>query len=75
MHTPVPFVERETTKDLTVDGYFIPAGTLIDVHLYLLHHNKNVWKDPEDYIPERFDDDSSSEMSSFAFVPFSAGPR
>jgi Cytochrome P450 len=75
MHTPVPFIERETTQDLTVEGHFIPAGSLIDVHLYVLHHNHLVWNNPEEFRPERFCDESNQDLSHFAFVPFSAGPR
>ena len=74
VHTPVPFIERETTKDMTLEGYLLPAGTLVDIHLYMLHHNPNVWENPNDYLPERFGDDSSN-VSQFSFLPFSAGPR
>jgi len=75
LHTPVPLIERETTKDMTIEGYFIPSGTLIDVHLFILHHNPQVWDSPEEYRPDRFNDENKKDMVHFAFVPFSAGPR
>lgn len=75
MHTPVPFIERETTRDMTIDGYFVPAGTLVDVFLYVLHHNKHIWENPAEFQPERFSEENITDTSHFAFVPFSAGPR
>ena len=26
LHTPVPMIERMITKDMYIDGYFVPAG-------------------------------------------------
>lgn len=75
MNTVVPFIQRVTTKDLELEGYSIPAGTIVDIHLYMLHHNPRVWKDPEEYRPERFEAENMTNQDSFAFVPFSAGPR
>ena len=46
LHTPVPFIERVTTKDMYLDGYFLPAGTMVDLQLYIMQHNVYVWKDP-----------------------------
>lgn len=75
MHTPVPFIERQTTQDMTLEGFTLPAGSLIDIHLYILHHNSTVWDNPEEYRPDRFSEENSKNASHFAFVPFSAGPR
>lgn len=33
------------------------------------------FKDPEQFIPERFYSDNIEKINSFAYVPFSAGPR
>ena len=46
LHTPVPFIERQTTKDMDIDGYFLPSGTVVDIQLYVLHHNAHVWEEP-----------------------------
>ena len=46
LHTPVPFIERQTTKDSEIDGYFLPSGTVVAIQLYVLHHNAHVWEDP-----------------------------
>ena len=69
-------IERETTKGLDVEGYHIPAGTLVNINLYVLHHMPEMWPDPEEFKPERFDPENRmARKDQFAFLPFSAGPR
>ena len=75
IYTTVPFTQRETTKDITIDGRHVPAGTLVSILLYSLHHIKEVWTDPEEYRPDRFSPENMENMDAFAYCPFSAGPR
>lgn len=75
LHTPVPFIQRVATKSLTIDGNTFPAGTPLSVNLYSLHHNPEVWDDHDVFKPERFTEENFSKMDSFAYCPFSAGPR
>ncbi|KAL4221625.1 hypothetical protein ACF0H5_019882 [Mactra antiquata] len=74
-YSPVPFIQREFTHDFELDGRTFPAGTPVTVHIYGVHHNKDVWKDPMSYLPDRFSKENVSKMDSYQFVPFSAGPR
>ncbi|KAK2165954.1 hypothetical protein LSH36_44g13010 [Paralvinella palmiformis] len=75
LHTPVPLIERQTTKDMYIDGYFIPSETQVDINIYNILHNPQVWDDPMTYNPNRFLLDKREKSNSFVFVPFSAGPR
>ena len=43
LHSPVPIIGRETTREFELDGVTIPPGTFISIFLYLLHHNDEVW--------------------------------
>ena len=73
---PVFFISRQMTENFQLDGYNIPAGTVVGMDLNNLHHNASVWGDDHDmYRPERFSPDAIEKMEPFAFVPFSAGPR
>ncbi|XP_060574735.1 leukotriene-B4 omega-hydroxylase 3-like isoform X1 [Ruditapes philippinarum] len=74
-HSPVPFIQREFTHDFEIDGKTFPAGTTVSLHIFGLHHNKNVWENPMEFIPERFSKENIAKMDTFQFVPFSAGPR
>ena len=71
----VPFMGRVTTEDCEVNGHFIPKDTEIVVYVYRIHHNPDVWDDPETFNPDRFATENSTGRHPFAYIPFSAGPR
>ncbi|XP_011425793.3 nacrein-like protein isoform X1 [Magallana gigas] len=76
VHSPVPGVSRVNTQPIKVDDVTIPPGTIILINFYALHHNPTVWgQDHMEFKPERFNRDNSEKRDSFAFCPFSAGPR
>ncbi|KAK6177634.1 hypothetical protein SNE40_015694 [Patella caerulea] len=75
LHCPVPFVQRQLTQDTELDGHLIPEGTACSIHLINLHHNPLIWSDPWEFQPDRFLPQNMTGRDSYAFVPFSAGPR
>lgn len=71
---------------MTVDGVHVPAGVVIGVPHYTIHHNPDYYPRPFTYLPERWIADSkpsSGDMvgeadvavAQSAFCPFSIGPR
>ena len=75
MYTPVPVIARDLTEPIAIDGVTFPADTEIDVSLYNIHHNPDVWENPETFDPDRFLPDNLARMDPFSFIPFSAGQR
>ncbi|XP_076097048.1 leukotriene-B4 omega-hydroxylase 3-like [Mytilus galloprovincialis] len=75
LHSPVPLISRQSTKEFTLEGITFPPGTFFGINIYGLHHNPAVWTDPTKFDPDRFSKDNATKMDSFAFTPFSAGPR
>ena len=78
LHPSVSGFSRVIDKDDELGGHFIPAGTLINLLPYALHHNPKYWDDPEKFDPERFSaqkDDDDAGYHRFAYFPFSLGPR
>lgn len=75
LHGPVSFISRITTQEMDFDGVKVPANTTLAIQIYNLHHNEEVWENPDDFMPERFLPENSVNRDSYAFVPFSAGPR
>ena len=55
----------------------IRKGTDINIFIYAIHHDANVFPDPEKFDPERFAEKAltGGERSPFDFIPFSAGSR
>ncbi|XP_070324305.1 cytochrome P450 4A11-like isoform X2 [Odocoileus virginianus] len=74
LYPPVPLIGRELSKPITFpDGRSLPAGILVSLSFYGLHHNPNVWLNPEVFDPSRFA--PGSTRHSHAFLPFSGGSR
>jgi len=70
-------VPHKTTVDTTLQGYTIPKGTTVLANLWSLHHDPEIWDDPDAFRPERFLDDEGNFVPPKAdrFLPFSAGRR
>uniref|UniRef100_A0A8D1HPI3 Uncharacterized protein n=1 Tax=Sus scrofa TaxID=9823 RepID=A0A8D1HPI3_PIG len=74
LYPPVPGVSRELSKPITFpDGRSLPAGIILSLSIYGLHHNPQVWPNPEEFDPSRFA--PGSARHSHAFMPFSGGSR
>ena len=70
-------VPHKTTVDTTLQGYSIPKGTTVLTNLWSLHHDPEIWDDPDAFRPERFLDEEGNFVPPKAdrFLPFSAGRR
>src|SRR5690606_16987306 len=44
----------QTYQDCTIMGHFFPKGTHLNVHVYGIHHDPDVFPEPEKMIPERW---------------------
>ncbi|XP_022081327.1 cytochrome P450 4X1-like [Acanthaster planci] len=75
IYPPVPFIQRVIQNDVEIDGKILPAGTTVDVSIYNLHHNPEIWPNHMEFIPERFSAENVQKMDPFAYLPFAAGPR
>jgi len=76
LHAPVPMVSRQVEEPLDMCGRKLPPQTLVQINIWALHHMESVWgPDHMEYKPERFSPENAAKMSSYQFMPFSAGSR
>ncbi|MFC5825023.1 cytochrome P450 [Nonomuraea insulae] len=75
LYPPGPYGARETTEDLTLGDYHIPAGTTIFYPFWAVHLNPDHWPDPRAFIPDRFTPEEQAKRPRYAFIPFGLGPR
>jgi len=76
LHPPsLPGSVRVTGKDFSVEngGFMIPKGSIVFVPFVMLFHNPANFKKPDEFIPSRWINPSST--STKAFIPFSLGTR
>ncbi|KAG8641972.1 cytochrome P450 CYP82D47-like [Manihot esculenta] len=69
---------REAMEDCTLFGYHIPKGTRLLTNLWKLHHDGNVWPNPDEFKPDRFlttHADVDVLGQNFELVPFGSGRR
>lgn len=72
----LPILNRECTQDYKIPGtnMKIFKGTGIIISLLGIHMDSKNFPNPDDYIPERFLDDSKP-FNEKAYLPFGEGPR
>jgi cytochrome P450 len=73
LYPPVWNFGRQNREDLEVDGYHIPAGSVLSFVPFITHRHPEFWPDPEKFDPERFA--PGAERHKFAYFPFGVGAR
>ena len=61
----------------TIDGFKIPAGTIVGCQAYSLHRKEDVFPDPDKFDPDRWLTEDPAKLSAMKahFWPFSSGGR
>jgi cytochrome P450 family 3 subfamily A len=76
-HPPVVLIPKMTRTKTTIGSYAVPANTQVYLNAYQVQHDERYWKEPQSFIPERFDTDSEYCMKRHvaSLIPFSIGQR
>ncbi|KAJ6617597.1 putative cytochrome P450 4ac2 [Pseudolycoriella hygida] len=75
IYPPVPFISRNLAEDYQHDGFVQPKGTTVNIHIFDIHRDPEIFPDPEKFDPDRFLPENCAKRSNFAFIAFSAGMR
>ncbi|KAK3016882.1 hypothetical protein RJ639_005897 [Escallonia herrerae] len=65
---------HESSQECTVEGYRIPADTMLLVNMWAIQNDPKIWEDPRKFKPERFEGLEGSR-DGFKFVQFGYGRR
>lgn len=71
----VTFVSRHCASTITINGLTIPQGIDVQAPVYQIHHDPELWPNPEVFDPSRFAPENKDGIHPMAFIPFGAGPR
>ncbi|XP_014846491.1 PREDICTED: cytochrome P450 1A1 [Poecilia mexicana] len=60
----LPFtIPHCSTKDTSLNGYFIPKDTCVFINQWQINHDPKLWKDPSSFLPDRFLNDDGTEVN------------
>lgn len=74
LYPPVWMFDRRALGPDTLGGAEVRVGDLVIFCPYAIHRLPELWPDPEAFQPERFDG-GRKPHNTYAYLPFSAGPR
>lgn len=75
LYPPIWGFGRETTREVTIDGYTIPKGATVFMSQWVLHRDTRYFDRPGEFDPERWSDGLAGRLPRGAYVPFGLGPR
>lgn len=77
LHPPTPLMlPHRSNANVKVGGYDIPKGSNVHVNVWAIARDPAVWKDPDEFRPERFlEEDVDMKGHDFRLLPFGAGRR
>ncbi|XP_031403859.1 licodione synthase-like [Punica granatum] len=79
-HPPIPMVTRKAVEEAVINGYRIPAGSLLFINNWAIGRDPEVWERPMEFYPERFLGKTESEAMdvkghNYELLPFGSGRR
>jgi cytochrome P450 len=79
LYNPVLRMERKANEDFPLGdtGIVVEKGTIVIIPVWAIHHDPEVYPDPETYDPERFMDEKhrAGIRANSMYLPFGQGKR
>jgi cytochrome P450 len=75
MYPPAWTIGRRALIDYSINGYTIPARSILLMSQYVMHHNPKYFPDPFRFDPERWTPEAREARPKFSYFPFGGGPR
>jgi cytochrome P450 len=72
---PVWTLTRQAIQDYEVGEYVLPAGTVVGLSQYVMHHDPRFFERPEEFDPSRWTPEQKAKRPKFSYFPFGGGPR
>lgn len=75
LYPPAARLERTAKETVRINGITIPKDMIVMVPVYALHHDPELWPEPEEFRPDRFSKQNKQSINPYTYLPFGAGPR
>jgi cytochrome P450 len=75
LYPPAWVIGRRARVDVDLDGYRIPAGSIVLVSPFVTQRDARWYPDPLRFDPDRFAPEARAARPRYAYFPFGGGPR
>ncbi|GFS38904.1 cytochrome P450, family 98, subfamily A, polypeptide 3 [Actinidia rufa] len=77
LHPPTPLMlPHRANANVKIGGYDVPKDSSVNVNVWAIGRDPDVWKSPLEFRPERFmEEDVDMKGHDFRLLPFGAGRR
>lgn len=75
MYPPAWTLGRRVLTDYQIGQYVVPAGAIILMSPWVMHHDPRFFPDPFKFDPERWTAEAREARPKFSYFPFGGGPR
>ncbi|XP_050497944.1 cytochrome P450 9e2-like [Diabrotica virgifera virgifera] len=79
---PAAFLEKLCNKPYTIEPVLpeekpvqLKPGDIVHLSTYSMHHDPELFPDPETFDPERFSEENKANIKPYSYIPFGLGPR
>ena len=75
LYPPAWTLGREVTHDCQIGNHRLTRGTTVYVSQWVVHRDPRFFENPEQFLPERWENNLEQHLPRCAYFPFGAGPR
>lgn len=75
LYPPAGGVTRQPIHDIELGGYPIAQGSMVAISTYVMHHDPQLFAEPDRFDPGRFTPENEAKIPKYAYLPFGGGPR
>ncbi len=66
---------RALQDDIEIDGYVLRKGMVLFISPYVAHRDARYFDNPDQFMPERWENDFEKRIPRYAYFPFGGGAR
>ncbi|MGD9854374.1 MAG: cytochrome P450 [Planctomycetaceae bacterium] len=75
IYPPVWTLTRRALQDVQIADYLLPAGSIVGMSQYVMHHDGRFFPNPERFDPHRWTPTETEKRPKYSYFPFGGGPR
>ncbi|AWP05281.1 putative cytochrome P450 3A30-like isoform 2 [Scophthalmus maximus] len=75
LYPPIARIDRVAKETIKIKDITILKDMVVLVPVYALHHDPELWPEPEEFKPERFSKENKQSITPYTYLPFGVGPR